>query len=142
VYIDGEGDKESCQAQHPLQTALSKQITGHGGADFYTMQFFLDAVLDRPGKEYAIDVYQALDMTMPGILGYRSICEDNAPMDVPDMRDKSIRDRYRNDNWCADPRMAGPGQPEWSSSFGPVDVDDSVYEEAARQYKRLNSEGC
>jgi hypothetical protein len=104
------------------------------------MHHFLEAILDRPGKEDAIDVYQAIDMTLPGTLGYRSICEGNIPLDVPDLRIKEVRDRYRNDNWCADPKYAGPGQPEHSCSSGPVDVPDSVYEKQAEDYRKRMTE--
>jgi predicted dehydrogenase len=126
---------KSYDAQFPFETELSKRIGGHGGSDFFTMQFFLDSILDRPGKEYAIDVYKALDMTLPGTLGYRSIVEGNIPLEVPDLRDRSIRDRYRNDNWCVDPKLAGPGQPEYSWSGGPVEIPDSLYEGLARKFE-------
>ncbi|MHB0998464.1 MAG: Gfo/Idh/MocA family protein [Armatimonadota bacterium] len=125
IYIDG---KERIRYKPELpgwMTDLSINAE-HGGADFFTMHYFLESILDRSGKEHAIDVYQGLDMTLPGMLGYRSIWERNIPIDVPDFRDKSIREQYRNDNWCADPKMAGSGQPS-SCSSGLIDVPDSVY---------------
>jgi hypothetical protein len=100
------------------------------------MHYFLETILGRLDKEKAIDVYQALDMTLPGILGYRSIWEGNIPIEVPDLRKKELRDKYRNDNWCVDPKMAGPGQPTSSSSFGPVEIPDSLYEAQAAEYRR------
>jgi predicted dehydrogenase len=135
LYTEEAGKQEAYTPDFPLETELSRSTGGHGGSDFFTMQFFLDSILDRPGKEYAIDVYTALDMTLPGTLGYRSICEGNIPLDVPDMRDKAVREKYRNDTWCVDPKYAGPGQPTSSCSFGPVEIPDSVYEEQARMYK-------
>ena len=135
VYI--ENDKlaagERSYEPRPFQeTALSRKIGGHSGSDFYTMQFFLDAILDRPGKRYAIDVYQGLDMTLPGTLGYRSIVLGNQPLDVPDFRKKPIREQYRHDHWCLDPKMAGPGQPKFSCASGPVRVPASVYRKQQR----------
>lgn len=136
LYTEESGKHEAYMAEFPFETELSKSIGGHGGSDFFTMHFFLDSILDRPGKEYAIDVYQAMDMTLPGTLGYRSIYEGNIPLEVPDLRDKAIRDKYRNDVWCVDPKYAGPGQPATSSSFGAVDIPDSVYEETAEKYRK------
>ncbi|HOA32276.1 MAG TPA: hypothetical protein PKM70_10170, partial [Clostridia bacterium] len=46
----------------------------------------------------AIDVYQAVDMCIPGILAYRSILNGNAPQEVPNLRLKDERDKYRNDD--------------------------------------------
>ena len=134
VYVEGDEHASTNQAYTPrphLETELSQKIGGHGGSDFFTMHFFLEAILDRPGKANIIDVYQALDMTLPGTLGYRSIWEGNMPMEVPDFRDKAVREKYRHDTWCCDPKLAGPGQPTSSCSHGPVDVPDEVY--AAQQ---------
>ena len=135
VYTEESGSVDSYTPEFADETELSKTISGHGGADFYTMQYFLDSILDRPGKEKAVDVYQAMDMTLPGTLGYRSIYEGNIPLIVPDLRDKDVRDQYRNDTWCVDPKFAGPGQPLSSSSFGRVDIPDTVYEKQAQIFK-------
>jgi hypothetical protein len=132
VFVEGDehaATNTAYTARPHLETELSRKIGGHGGSDFFTMHFFLEAILDRPAKANIIDVYQALDMTLPGTLGYRSIWEGNVPLDVPDLRDKAVRERYRNDHWCCDPGLAGPGQPTASSSYGPVDVPASVYEQ-------------
>jgi predicted dehydrogenase len=134
VYTEESGKVESYSPVFTDETELSKSITAHGGADFYTMQYFLDSILDRPGKEKAVDVYQAMDMTLPGTLGYRSIYEGNIPLELPDLRDKAIRDKYRNDTWCVDPKHAGPGQPT-TSSVGYAEVPEAVYEEVARKFK-------
>ena len=138
VYIEGNGEVKNYTPEFPFATELSKSIAGHGGSDFFTMHFFLDAILDRPGKENAIDVYTALDMTLPGTLGYRSILQGNVPVDVPNFRDKAVREQYLNDNWSLDPKLAGPGQPKYSCSFGPVEIPDSLYEKQAEDFRKLN----
>ncbi len=107
VYLEEQGKVESYEPEFPFSTELSAQVSGHGGSDFYTLYFFLNAILGRQDKEYLIDVYQALDMTFPGILGYRSIVNGNIPLDIPDFRDKSLRNDYRGDDWCLDPKLAG-----------------------------------
>ena len=130
VYIEGDDGSMMERSYHPrshLETQLSRTIGGHGGSDFYTMHFFLDSILDRPGKEYAIDVYQALDMTLPGVLGYRSIWEGNIPLEVPDLRNKLARVKYSEDHWCCDPAKAGPGQPDASCSSDKVVISDDLY---------------
>jgi len=68
---------------------------GHGGADFYTVRDFLDALIQ--GKPSPIDVYAAADMTLPGILGHFSAAEGGLPLDIPDLRDHSVRSQYEND---------------------------------------------
>jgi hypothetical protein len=130
VYVDGDehaATNTSYTARPHLETELSRRIGGHGGSDFFTMHFFLEAILGRPGSANIIDVYQALDMTLPGTLGYRSIWEGNVPLEVPDFRDKAVRERYRNDQWCCDPTKAGTGQPDASCSFGAPEIPDALY---------------
>ncbi len=134
VYVEGDAEAASQRAyapRPPLTTELSRTVGAHGGADFFTLHYFLEAILDRPGREDAVDVYQAMDMSLPGLLGYRSIWEGNVPLEVPDLRDKAARERYRHDDWSADPRLAGPGQPALSCARGPVEVPDSVYRRQA-----------
>ena len=134
VYIEddqGAIDERAYSPRPWLETALSKKIGGHSGSDFFTMHFFLESILKRPGAKHAIDVYQALDMTLPGTLGYRSICNGNIPIDVPDFRKKAIRDKYRNDHWSLNPALAGPGQPTASCSQGKVVIPASVYRKQA-----------
>ena len=120
----------------PVSTELSRRIGGHGGSDFYTMHYFLQRILGRPEGKHAIDVYQALDMTLPGLLGYRSIVNGNMAIEIPDFRDKKIRDQYRHDTWCCDPKLAGPGQPRFNWSGGEVKVPDSVYRKQKKQCPR------
>ena len=106
----------------------------HGGGDFYTMHYFLEKILGRPGGEQCIDVYQALDMGLPGILAYRSICGGNIPVDVPDFRLKDVREKYRNDNWCTNPAVAGDNLAPFNS-FGLPEIPDSVYEKVRMEWE-------
>jgi len=82
-------------------------------------------------KPYNIDVYQALDMGLPGVLAYRSIINGNIPVEVPDLRDKAIREKYRHDNICTDPRVASGAELLPSNSTGEIIVPDAVYEREA-----------
>ena len=98
----------------PYPLAWAPAASGHGGADEYMIDAFMRAILE--GRPPPIDVYRALDMTLPGILGFRSAYEGNIPLEVPDLRLEGARARYENDHWSPDPADAGPGQPTSSSA--------------------------
>ena len=136
IFLHQEGNtltenEISYKPKPRVDNELSRMISTHGGGDFYTMHYFLERLLDRTGGEDCIDVYQALDMGLPGILAYRSICSGNVPVEVPDFRDKAARENYRNDNWCTRPEIAGDN-PAPLHSFGKVDIPDSVYGQVKR----------
>lgn len=80
--------------------------SGHGGSDFYTTYHFIQKILGNPEAEI-IDVYEAMDMFLPGILGYQSILRGGVPVAIPDLRDPAVREQYRNDTACTDPKVAG-----------------------------------
>ena len=99
---------------------------GHGGSDFYTMYNFAEKILGNPDADI-IDVYEAMDMFLPGMFAYRSVLQGNAPMQIPDLRDPAEREKWRNDTACTDPKVAGDQLlPVWSK--GTPDVPDAVYE--------------
>lgn len=89
-----------------LGSEESSQLFGHGGSDYYAMYHFVEKLL---GNEHAdtIDIYEALDMCLPGLFAYRSILAGGIPMEIPDLRKKEVRDQYRNDTACTDPKAAG-----------------------------------
>lgn len=135
VYRQGcTPEYENYKAEFDEVTELSLKIGEHGGSDFYTMDYFLATILEREGKDKIIDVYQALDMTLPGTLGYKSLMNGNQPYEVPDLRDKSIRDKYRNDHYCVDPRYSPDGNPRPSTSFGNPVIPESVYDEVKKRW--------
>jgi predicted dehydrogenase len=62
--------------------ALQSQV--HGGADGLTILDFVEAILnDRPSP---IDVYRALDMTVPGLVSEISAHQGGTPVAVPNFR--------------------------------------------------------
>jgi len=71
----------------------------------------MDLVAVCDSFEPLIDVYKAIDMTSVGILGYRSALQGGIPLEVPDFRDKAVRERYRNDDWNPDPARRREGMP-------------------------------
>jgi predicted dehydrogenase len=58
---------------------------GHGGGDFFVARAFALAVLE--GKPPPIDVYRALDFTLPGLISEQSIAGGGVPVAVPDPRE-------------------------------------------------------
>ena len=118
-----------------IDTPLSRKISSHGGGDFYTMHYFLEKILGRSEGKACLDVYQALDMSMPGILAYRSICQGNTPQQVPDFRDSAQRDAFRNDHWCTNPEVAGEDTAPFNSFADPA-IPDHVYDRVRDEWLR------
>jgi len=137
IYIEGDKGtpfERSYLPSFQIETDVSRKVGGHSGSDFYTMHFFLEKILGRPAGENSIDVYTALDMTLPGLLAYKSILGGNKPYEVPDMRKKAVREKYRGDNFCTDPKVAGV-QLAPNCSFGVPKIPKSVYERQRKLYE-------
>lgn len=99
---------------------------GHGGSDFYSMYNFIEKIKGSPDADI-IDVYEALDMFLPGMFAYRSILDGGVPKEIPNLRDKTVRELWRNDTACTDPKVAGDMLlPTFSE--GTPEIDDSVYD--------------
>lgn len=98
----------------------------------YMMESFLGSIRgDVKAKARAIDVYQALDMALPGLMAYRSILAGGQPFDVPDMRIADVREKYRHDTACTDPAVAGDMlQP--TKAGEPTQVPPDAYERCRR----------
>ena len=67
--------------KQPPEDALK---AGHGGGDYFEVRAFADCVLrdSRP----PVDVYDAMDFTVPGLISQRSIAQGSAWIEVPDLR--------------------------------------------------------
>ncbi len=111
----------------PLLVAEAAK-SGHGGADFYTTYYWVRTIQgDEAARDGIIDVYSAVDMCIPGILAYRSICSGNLPVDVPDLHDRAARDAFRNDTFCTFKDVAGD---MWvpNNIQDPAPLPDEVYD--------------
>ncbi len=98
---------------------------GHGNSDFYSMWHFCEKILGNPDADI-IDVYEALDMSLPGIFAFRSVLAGGIPMQIPNLRDKAEREKWRNDVACTDPEVAGDML--IPTRFGGTpDIPDEVY---------------
>ncbi len=131
LYVDidsAEGADDS--AIRELDTSdeydeIAKEY-GHDGADFYMLHNICEALKGNPDAE-VIELYEALDMFLPGMFAYFSVLEGNKPLEIPDLRNKEERVKYRNDTRCTDPAVAGDMLiPSYSK--GNPDIPDEVYE--------------
>mgnify|MGYP002461707013 CR=1 FL=1 len=89
------------------ELAENSGVATHGGSDFYPTHFFIEKILGKEDGKWSIDVYQAVDMGICGILAFRSILNGNQPVRIPNLRNKEERDAWRNDKACTDPAVAG-----------------------------------
>jgi hypothetical protein len=138
MRLEQEGGKDlfkDYQPDFPYQPEPPAKALSHGGADVAMIYFFIDKILDKPQGDHCIDVYEGIDMSIVGILAYRSILAGNVPLKVPDFRNKEEREKYRGDNFGFDPKVCGD-QLAPSCSFPIADVPDSVYE----RMRRMNEE--
>ena len=128
--------------EHPVLTyvpsdndaALKKvEYFGHGGSDYWSMYHFVEKILGNENADI-IDVYEALDMGLCGLMAYRSILNGGVPVEIPNMRDKAVREKYRNDVACTDPDVAGEQLLPFYSKGNP-DIDDCIYEEMKKKWR-------
>ena len=142
IYVNydnysGEYGDERLESYKPVNEEVAGLTGfGHGGSDFYSMYYFVERVKGDT-KADVIDVYEALDMFLPGLFAYFSILEGGIPKEIPNLRDKSIREQWRNHTACTDPKTAGDMLlPTFSK--GTPKIDASVYE----KMKNLWEEEC
>lgn len=99
---------------------------GHNGSDFYSINNFIEKIRGNEDADI-IDVYEALDMFLPGMFAYRSILEDGKAMSIPNLRDIKERDKWRNDTACTDDAIAG-NMILPTISTGTPDIEPEIYE--------------
>jgi len=102
--------------EFPIHSQLAKK-TGHAGSDFFVNYYFAQAI--RTGEQPFFDIYRGLDMTLTGIIAYKSSLENGAPFEIPDFRSESVRAKYENDDWSPFPEDRRQGQP-WPSVTGEI----------------------
>ena len=89
------------------------------------MYHFLEKIRGNDEADI-IDVYEAMDMFLPGMFAYRSVLQGGVPLEVPNLREKAVRDQYREDTMCTDPKVAGDMLIPVFSKGNP-DIPDVVY---------------
>ncbi len=134
-----EGDNNSESVKTSTEDYLSKKAeeSGHGGSDFYTMYNFIEKLRGREDMD-VIDVYEAMDMFLPGMFAYRSLLAGGVPQDIPNLRDPEVREIWRNDTQCTDPNVAGDMLiPSYSK--GNPDIPDETYEAVRKSYEEKHN---
>jgi len=100
----GTGVRESYRPTfHDSQKAVA---FGHGGSDYYAMDHFIRKLQGDKNAD-TIDVYEALDMFLPGLFAHFSILEGGKEMQIPNFRNPEEREKWRGDVRCTDPKVAG-----------------------------------
>ena len=96
--------------------------------------FFVKKILGEPEGEWAIDVYDALDMFFCGLLGWRSVLNGNTPVAIPNFRNPEEREPYRNDHACVTPSVAGD-QLLPSTTVKHPEVTAEIYQKAKTAFE-------
>lgn len=110
------------------------QKFGHGGSDFWTMYNFIEKILGNKNADF-IDVYEAVEMGMVGHFAYRSILAGGVPVQIPDLRKKEEREKWRNDVACVDVKIAG--EQVWPSrKSGNPKFEAGVYEYQRKLFEK------
>ena len=143
IYVNsdvcaGEYGPERLSTYLPASDERSAAF-GHGGSDYLCMDEFVKRI---QGDETAdtIDVYQALDMFLPGMFAYRSVLQGGVSVAVPNLRGKAQRDAFRNDTACTDPRVAGDQLlPVFSK--GTPEIPESVYDHVKELWEKEKNGG-
>ncbi len=131
IYVNadefsGQYGEEKLEVYNPTHGHEDKiKGYGHGGSDFYSMYHFVEKVKGNPEAD-TIDVYEAVDMALSGMFAYRSILDGGIPKEIPNLRDKAVRELWRNDTACTDPKVAGDMLLP-TCATGTPDIDEGVY---------------
>jgi len=80
-----EGWSEMSWSTRLISGPSEAWASGHGGADWHISREFADCILHN--KPSPIDVYRAMDFTVPGICAVQSIEKGGAPILIPDSRE-------------------------------------------------------
>jgi len=81
----GRAHKDGWERIHIGPAALDEDRTaGHGGTDLKTARHFVNAALH--GSPSPINVYRAIEYSLPGIIANRSAEMGGAPLPIPDLR--------------------------------------------------------
>lgn len=131
IYVNadaysGEYREEKLEVYEPEPSFPEITSNGVHSADFGVVYHFVKKILGDDDADI-IDVYEAMDMFLPGMFAYRSVLNGGAPQEIPNLREKAVRDKYRYDVACVDESIAGE-QRIPSFSKGDFEIDDKVYE--------------
>lgn len=128
---EGDNDSKPIKTQPADENAALAEKAGHGGSDFYTMYNFVEKILGSESAD-VIDVYEALDMYLPGHFAYLSVLAGGIPQDIPDFRAACVREKYRNDNSSVFVQHGEGKLPSYSK--GAITIPGETYERLHRKW--------
>lgn len=130
-----EGITENTVVSYIPESEFKEKIEsfGHGGSDYICLYNAFEHLLGNPDADI-IDVYEAVDMWMVGFWGYISVLNGGVATEIPDLRNKKVREAFKNDNRCTDFDVAGT-QLLPSYSKGTPDIVPEIYAEAKRKWE-------
>ena len=105
LYLNGDTEARRYTAKFP-QFQSEARKTQHWGADLFVLYEFIKAI--RTGSKPDIDVYMALDMTLCGNLGWRSVLQGGGWVEIPDLRNERVRKKWENDHYSCKPDTPEP----------------------------------
>jgi hypothetical protein len=82
--------------KHELGDLAAK--AGHSGGDFWVLYNFAEAFFNNAPLYW--NIYNDCDVTLAGIMAVKSEAAHGMPVDIPDFRDKAVREQYRNDHFA------------------------------------------
>ncbi len=134
-YSDPTNAEHKCYVPSDEMSERANSF-GHDGSDFYSMYNAIEWIRGNRSEDIdIIDVYEALDMFLPGMFAFFSILENGKSMDIPDLRNKALREQYRNDRRCTDPKVAGDQLLPCNAKGNP-DIPEEVYAEMRKRFGR------
>ncbi|MCR5040481.1 MAG: Gfo/Idh/MocA family oxidoreductase [Clostridia bacterium] len=137
VEDSGDGLEKDTDLRDGLSDAAGD--FGHEGSDYYTFYQIVESINGNRQSD-VIDVYEAMDMFLPGLYGFFSALEGGKPQAIPDLRDKAQRDAVRNDTRCTNPSKAGDMLLP-SKTGGNPEIPDVIYEKLkAERNRRLEQQ--
>lgn len=103
--------------------------------DLYLINVFIQTILgNEVARKYLIDVYSALDMSVPGLLAYRSILNGSNSVKVPDFRNHEERILWKDDNCSTDSNVSHGADLLPTNRNGFIEIDDEVYQRVADEF--------
>lgn len=138
VNANAEEDMEENEVvTYLVKTNEASKDSGHGGSDFFILDNMIAKIKGEPAD--MIDIYEACDMFLPGMFAFRSLLNGGVPTEIPNMRKKEDRDKWRNDTSCTDAKVAGDML--WPTHhLGTPDIPPSVWEDLQKKWQEYSKQ--
>ena len=129
-------DELRCETYKPLDNMSEEAKNfGHGGSDFYMMYHCVQKLLGNENAD-VIDIYEALDMYLPGMFAYFSILEGGKKLEIPNLKNKEEREKWRNNTACTIAAYAGDMLLP-SNSSGVTEIPQHVKDKLKKDWEEL-----